>query len=129
MKTELQSAIVKQLGSSFAEVHDLMATLNDIHSYGIEGGFGGFICYRDTVEFAEKNMADILDIARDMAEDLGVDGPYSLIADFACLGDGYTADSVADAINDRDHEDRTQVLNAMAWFAAEEFAHYMIEGV
>ena len=128
MKTELQSAIVEQLGSSFTEADDLMATLNDIHSYGIEGGFGGFICYSDTVEFAEKNMADILDIARDTADDLGVDGPYSLIADFACLGDGYTADSVADAINDRDHEDRTQVLNAMAWFAAEEFAHYMIEG-
>ncbi len=49
MKTELQSAIVKQLGSSFTEVHDLMATLNDIHSYGIEGGFGAFICYRDAV--------------------------------------------------------------------------------
>jgi len=128
MKTQLQLAIVNQLGLSFTEVDELMATLNDIHSYGIEGGFGGFIYYSDTVAFAEQNKSDILEIARDMADSLGEDGPYSLIAGFACLGDGYTADSVADAINDEDHEDRTQVLNAMAWFAAEEFAHYMIEG-
>jgi hypothetical protein len=106
-----------------------MATLNDIQSHGMDGGFGGFIYYSDTVEFAEQNMSDILEIARDMAESLEVDGAYSLISGFACLGDGYTADSVADAINKTDHEDRTQVLNAMAWFAAEEFAHYMIEGV
>lgn len=129
MKTQLQLAIVDQLGLSFTEVDDLRATLNDIHSYGIEGGFGGFIYYSDTVAFAEQNKADILDIARDMADALEVDGAYSLIAGFACLGDGYTADSVADAINNPAHEDYTQVLNAMAWFAAEEFAHYMIEGI
>lgn len=129
MKTKLQLAIVDQLGLSFTEVDELMTTLNDIQSHGIDGGFGGFIYYSDTVEFAEQNMDDIIDIARDMADSLGLDGPYSLIADFACLGDGYTADSVADAINKPEHEDRTQVLNAMAWFAAEEFAHYMIEGI
>lgn len=128
MKTQLQLAIVDQLGLSFTEVDELMSTLNDIQSHGIDGGFGGFIYYSDTVEFAEQNMSDILDIARDMADSLGVDGPYSLIAGFNCLGDGYTADSVADAINKPEHEDRTQVLNAMAWFAAEKFAHYMIEG-
>jgi len=129
MKTQLQLAVIEQLGFSDHDDADLITTLNDIHSYGIEGGFGGFIYYSDTVAFAEQNKSDILEIARDMADSLGEDGAYSLIAGFPCLGDGYTADSVADAINDEDHEDRTQVLNAMAWFAAEEFAHYMIEGV
>ena len=60
MKTQLQLAIVDQLGLSFTEVDELRATLNDIHSYGIEGGFGGFIYYSDTVAFAEQNKSDIL---------------------------------------------------------------------
>ena len=122
MNTSLKTAVIEQLGLSYMEAVDLSQTMHDIANHGIDGGFTGFIYYSDTIEFAEDNKADILQLARDMADDFGLDGAYSLIASFGCLGDSYTADSVADAVNDPDHEDYTQVMNALSWFAAEEVA-------
>jgi hypothetical protein len=113
----LQQAVIDQLG---CDEDELLGTCQDISSHGIDGGFGAFIYYSDTIAFAEANKDDILQLARDMAEECGFDGAYSLIATFRCLGDGYTSDSVADAINNKDHDDYTQVMNALAWFAAEE---------
>ena len=118
----LQQAVIEQLGYSVAGDAELIEQCGDIANYGIDGGFTGFIYHADTVAFAEANKADILQLARDIAEECGFDGAYSLIATFNCLGEGYTADSVADAVNDPEHEDYTQVMNALAWFAAEEVA-------
>lgn len=127
----LTSAVISQLGYMDEDLddrhEDLMATLSDIANHGIAGGFGGFIYHTDTTTFAEANKAAILATAREMADCLGVDGAYSLIASFNCLGEDYTPDSVADAIHNPDHEDRIQVMNALAWFAAEEVAREVTE--
>ena len=117
----LQQAVIEQLGQTCC-VQPLLDTLRDIVHGGIDGGFTGFIYYTDTVAFAERNKDEILELARELAYDLGMDGAYSLVATFGCLGEGYTPDSVADAVNDPEHEDYTQVMNALAWFAAEEVA-------
>ncbi len=127
MQTQLQQAIIEQLGFADQDDAELTETLSDICAHGMDAGFGGFIYYHETMSFAEQHKAAILEMARDMADDLGMDGAYSLISSFGCLGDEYTTDSVADAIHEPDHEDRAQVLNAMAWFAAEEFARHMVE--
>ena len=110
-------ATVRQCGGfeSFTEM------AQDVTNHGAAGGFYGFTYYWDTVKFAERNKAAILDACRDMASDLGESGAYSMIAGFNCLKDlELSGDSVADAVNDKRHEDRTQVMNALAWFALEE---------
>ena len=121
MDKQLERAVINQLGLSHTDVDELRETLRDIRNNGVGGGFGGFIYHTETVKFAEDNKAVILNVAREMAYDLGLDGAYSMIAGFNCLND-MTTDSVADAIHSPDSEDHTSVMNALAWFAAEEVA-------
>lgn len=115
----LVRAVVRQMGGwdSFKE------SARDIANHGIDGGFHGFIYHSDTVKFAKAHKADILAYAREMASDIGEPGAYSLIAGFNCLRDlKLSGDEVADCVNNSRHEDYTQVMNALAWFAGEEVA-------
>lgn len=117
-------AVVRQAGGweSFREM------AQDVANYGAAGGFHGFIYYTDTVRFAEKNKFALNNLARSMADDLGEPVGYSLIAGFNCLKDlGLNGDTVADAMMDPDHEDHTQVMNALAWFALEEVSHSYVD--
>lgn len=110
-------AVVRQAGGwdSFKEMAE------DVANHGADGGFHGFIYYTDTVKFAEQNKTELNNLARSMASDLGEPGGYSLIAGFNCLKRlELNGDTVADAMMDTDHEDHTQVMNALAWFALEE---------
>lgn len=93
----------------------------DIANHGAAGGFHGFIYYVDTVAFAKRNMTDILAYADELAADCGYSGALELIAGFNCLK-GYTALDVSLAIHKRGDDNRTEVLNALAWFALEEVA-------
>ena len=114
---KLIGAVIRQMGgaASFKE------SARDVVNGGIDGGFHGFIYHSDTVPFACRNSPLILNLAESMARDLGEPGPYSFIAGFNCLRDlKLNADSVASAIFDPEHEDHTQVMNALAWFATEE---------
>ena len=113
----LVRAAVKQSGGMQSFLEDM----HNIVNHGVNGGFHGWIYYSETVKFAEKHKAHILELAEEMASDFGT-GVFEMIAGFNCLGKGYTASSVARAIYERDHEDHTQVMNALAWFACEEVA-------
>ena len=131
---QLRDAVILQLGYSEDDLdqtsvcyEDLIHTLSDIVRHGIDGGFTGFIYYTDTTKFATDNREDIMSHARDMASDLGMDGAYSLIASFNCFNDNMTVDNVVDAIHDENHEDHVVVLNALAWFAAEEVATHITD--
>lgn len=113
----LVRAVVRQIGGweSFQE------HAQDVTNHGINGGFHGFIYYTDTVKFAKAHKSVILDYAREMASDLGESGAYSMIAGFNCFkGQNLTGDDVADAINNPRHDEHTNVMNALAWFAGEE---------
>jgi hypothetical protein len=93
----------------------------DVMNHGADGGYHGFIYYAETVSFAKRQKAVILEMARQMADDLGEPGAYSMIAGFNCLRDmGMTVDTVADAVNSAKHEDHTSVMNSLAWYALEE---------
>ena len=103
-----------------------MDSIENINNHGIDGGFGNFIYYADTVKFYKKHKKDILKMAQEMAQDLGKD-MLSMIAGFNCLngrhkgaGADYTQTEIGEAIFSGTGEMADRILNAMAWFAAEE---------
>jgi len=93
----------------------------DITNYGINGGFGGFIYYSDTVPFAEKHIKSILAFAKQQANDIGYDSVYSMIASFNCFK-GKNETDIVEAIYDPDYELRTMAMNGLAWYVGEEMA-------
>jgi hypothetical protein len=101
----------------------------DIFEHGAAGGFSGFIYYSDTLPFARRNMRDILTVARDLAQCIGENDEYQLIAGFNCLrGQGVTIADVAKAIHTGKGDDVTTILNALAWCALEEVASSYCNG-
>lgn len=83
-------------------------------------GWPGFCYYTDTVEFAKANWPALKHACKTLADDIGVDGVYSLIAGFNCLK--MDVDAVCEAIH-AETDDSEQVWNALAWFALEEVAN------
>tara|TARA_R110002094_G_scaffold157781_1_gene144023 strand:- start:10472 stop:10891 length:420 start_codon:yes stop_codon:yes gene_type:complete len=117
LDTDLVGAVINQIGgkSSFKEYAE------DIVNHGISGGFSGFTYYTDTVKFAQDNKRKIMELAEEMADQLGSTGALELIASFNCLNGDYSQTDIAEAIYS-DSDDSEQVLNALAWFAGEEVA-------
>ena len=115
ISAKLIRAVVRQSGvwDSFTEMAE------DITNHGVGGGFHGWIYHSDTVPFAKRNEAAIMEMAQQMADDFG-EPLYRMIGGFNCLkmADG----DVAEAIHNPRSDDRTQAFNALAWFAAEEVA-------
>lgn len=123
MNKKLISKVIEQLG--YEELNDeCKETLRDISRHGIDGGYGDFIYYADTVKFFNDNRDMILEHAQQLASDLGED-MLTMIASFNCLkGQDLTATKIMNAIYG-DTDDSAQVKNAMAWFAGKEVAHYI----
>ena len=121
-------AVVRQSGG-WAEWDQ---TARDVTRGGADGGFHGFIFHKDTIPFAARNRDAILELARAQADDFGTEGEFAMIAGFRCLSDmKLTQSEIARAVYDarkrtvRSEDDttaRTQVLNALAWYALEEVA-------
>lgn len=109
----LASAVIRQCGGweSFKEM------AQDVANHGADGGFHGFIYYTETVKFAKAHKADILDYARQMADDCGL-SLYGMIGGFNCLK--ISEGEAAEAIHNSRSDDHTSVMNALAWFALEE---------
>lgn len=109
----LTAAVVKQIGGWDA----FKRSARDIANYGITGGYSGFTYYNDTVRFGERHLHDILD---------HIDGQgfgstaAEVISNFACVD--LDAREVERALLSKKHSDRTEVMNALAWYAAESVA-------
>ena len=103
-------------------------SIPDIVNHGIDGGFGGFIYYSDTVAFFKRYRHQITDMVEEMADQLGED-PINMVASFGCLDDDReTRRSIARCLYGRcDWNEDTQVANALSWFAAEESARALYE--
>ena len=124
--SSLVRAVIRQSGgiASFAE------DAESITNHGIDGGFHGWIYYKDTVAFTKRNKTAIMELCKDTADSMGMDNAYSLIASFGCAK-GYSPEEVAEAIHNSRSEERTTVYNCLAWFAVEEVARAycdMLEG-
>ena len=124
MNTQLIEAVKEQIGQDDEAGYD---PLQDVYNHGIDGGFGGFIYYKDTCKFFRENRDLILQLVREEAEQFGQD-IISFVAGFNCLeDDSETRDEIGRAIYGQPEEDDTQVVNALAWFAAEEVARFIYD--
>lgn len=117
---KLTRAVIKQLGgwASFKE------SAEDICNHGINGGYGGFIYYSDTVPFFTRNRRAIIDLAKEQAADFG-QGVLEMIAGFNCFAGDYTADEIGETLFGRDPD--TQIANGLAWYAGEEVARCYVD--
>jgi hypothetical protein len=114
--SKLISSVVRQLGGTHC--------MDNIRNYGISGGFTGFIYYSETVNFAQRNRKQIVELLEESAEQSGED-VVNMVANFGIFRS-----------NPMDSEDKkdlyrylsgckckeTTIPNLMAWFAAEEVA-------
>jgi len=113
---EIAKAVVAQMGGE--EI--FLNCWEDIINHGISGGFGGFIYYTDTTRFSKYHLRLIREMAKSQAEDLGV-GTLEMIQGFRCLGNDYSIDEIGETLFGAN--DNEQILNALAWYAAEETCH------
>jgi len=119
INSKLIRAVVKQFGGweSF-----ISSAGDDVVNHGIDGGFGGFIYYSETHDFAIRNRSTIVELLEEQADSLGED-VVSMVAAF-----GVFRHSPMDADDKRDlykylgggRPSQGAITNAMAWFAAEE---------
>ena len=121
----MKTAVLTQLGITDLN-EDAMTTLNDIVDHGISGGFNGFIWYTDTVKFAVDNIEAIKDQLKEDAQEFGDESIAELVSSFNCLGGNYSQDEIAEAIYTED-EDATDIMNALAWYAAETVARDIVD--
>lgn len=117
MNESLVRAVIRQSGGydSFKE------HAQDVCSHGANAGFSGFIYHNDTVPFAKRNKEAIVKMCEDMASDFGQSGVIEFIASFHCLK-GISQSEVADGLYNPRSGNKTEVFNAMAWYALEEVA-------
>ena len=129
----LKMKVIKQL--NIDDEDELKQTLTDITNspHGASGGFNGFIYYDDTCKFAQDNIKDIFDYAVEQAEQLG-EGVYKMISNFNCLNDMNVKETeVASTIHlalkgvEDDQDIKTQILNALSWYALEEVARTEVD--
>ena len=99
-------AVVRQAGGW--EAFQEMA--RDVTNHGAAGGFSGFTYYSDTEPFAQRNKDAIIEMAKQMADDMGEPGALSLIAGFNWLRDRkLSGDDVAECVYRKGHEDRSYI--------------------
>lgn len=103
--------------------------VQDVYMHGADGGFAGFTYYDDTVAFFDKYKKDILALAEDVANQMGIE-LLDLIQSFRCLENQYSQTDIAKAIyqgRGKDEMDVTIIKNAMSWFALEEVCNFFEE--
>lgn len=110
---KLAKAVIRQMGGweSFTE------SAEDVTQHGAAGGFHGFIYYKETTAFYNRNKAEIIEMAKEVAEEFGTN-TLDFIASFSCLNGDWSADEVAQTIYGRGNDHI--IKNALAWFALEE---------
>ncbi len=110
----LAVAVIRQHGGWRSFKEDAI----DFANHGVDGGYSGFIYYSETVEFAKKYRKLIAKLAESQSGDLGL-GVIEMIQGFNCLKDCRPSQSDVGACLYGDGDD-TSVMNALAWYAAEE---------
>ena len=98
-------------------------SIEDVNRHGIDGGFGGFIYYADTLAFYKRYRKMINSLVFEMAEMLGEDA-QTMVLNFNCVNtDNDSKHDIAVCLyggNMRSLKDDVHIPNALAWFAAEE---------
>jgi len=117
----LASAVLRQLGGGA----DAVAYAIEAGEHGADAGWSGFTYYADTIAFAKRHRAAILDSIRADADDMGEQYPHRFVAGFKCLSEVIDAESLASIAlyggkcRKENEDDFDLVLNALAWYALE----------
>ena len=114
LEAKLIRSVVRQIGG-WDEFKD---RAQDVANGGAAAGWVGFTYYTDTVAFAKRNKRAIEGLLKDLADSIGEDFAKTLTS-FNCL-QGYEGFEILDGYYNPRSEMRTQVYNALAWFALEE---------
>jgi len=111
-ESPLNAAVIRQMGgwTAFKE------SAGDIIDHGIDGGFHGFIYHTETNAFARRHMREIRNALGQDADAMG-GSLLEMVAAFRCLNGDYSQDEIAEVIWGNRTDD--QILNALAWYAAE----------
>ena len=125
MNEKLIQAVKDQISDDEDEALEVLA---DVRSAA--DGVSGFIYYSDTCKFFEDNQREIVEMAKEMADDFGQD-VVSMIARFGCLTDDReTRDEIGQAVYGKyrmEESESTNVPNALAWFALKEVARFVTD--
>lgn len=111
-KKTLINAVINRVGKDYVE---------DINSYGMAGGFAGFIYYTDTHRFAMRHRKAIIQWLEEDAEEIGEDIP-TMVSHF-----GFFKNGGMDKDDKRELYtylgggkcEQSGITNLMAWYAAE----------
>lgn len=116
----LVRAVVRQIGG----LENFKSYAPDITNHGINGGFTGFIYYKDTEQFAKANKDAISEMASSQAQEIGYDSTFAMIRSFNCFrGDNLTDGDLMRALcRGKNPENGPNILNGLAWYAGEEVA-------
>lgn len=116
----LTRAVINALGG----IESARESMPDIVNHGVDGGFSGFIYYSDTVKFAARHKAAILERLKEDASNFGDSGVISMLAGFNCFK-GMSQEEIADGLYNPRSDNRTTIYNGLAWYACEEIAREM----
>ena len=101
-------------------------SIDDVNRHGIDGGFNGFIYYKETHEFAMKHRKQITALLEELANGLGED-VVDMVCSFRCVeGDKDDKKDLYRYLGGAKVE-QCSITNAMAWFAAEEVCRWFEE--
>lgn len=100
--------------------------LADVARHGADAGWNGFTYYTETNAFYKAHKADILELAKQCAEEMGEE-MLVMVQGFRCLNSkpgakDYSLDEIAAALHSYKGEGSAYIRNTMAWFALEEVA-------
>jgi len=115
-RTAFREKLVKAVIRQFGGWEAFISSAPDVVNHGIDGGFGGFIYYLDTVDFYNRNKKSILELVEYEAFSQGVD-EFEMLKNFKCM-EGITAMEIAEGLFSNKGDDL--VKNCLSWFAAEE---------
>ena len=103
---ELYAKMVRDIYKSLGGKKEGKETLRDVVQHGADAGYSGFIYYKDTCAFYERNKEAIWELLDDDAQEQGT-------TILAMLGSFAKADLVSDV---------DTFENLMAWYALEAVA-------
>jgi hypothetical protein len=124
MNTNLIKAVINGLHCD--DLEELTGTLEDIVNHGIDGGFGDFIYYSDTVKFFLDNRDEIIDLVKEEASEFDTKN-IEFVSTFVVLRGNDWTDEIGRAIYGVIDNDDVTIPNALTWFAAEEVARYLVD--
>jgi len=112
----LTQAVINQYGNK----KEFLDSVSDICRGGASAGVSGFIYYRETIDFTEKNFDLIMAKLKEDAKDFGL-GLIEMLKGFNCFN-GLNEDEIAEGLYNKDSDNRASVFNGLAWYALESVA-------